>query len=346
MFSPFIVFGASKSGTTWLQKSLDAHPEVRCHFQLPVFFFKDGSRALARPGRAVFSKLESPFRELFEGEDEQRYWVRLRYFQQLRPALEQLKAAVGSRFPEAAHPAYLDEVLLETYRALGRHFLQDVPGKKCYGTKATTDLDFFFELYPRGKVIGIVRDGRDVAVSKRFHMQRRGAFYHGDEKKRWLYLLNHYRPTRLLVGLLQKHLGWFGETHYHKYTAENMRFVPAALQKFAADWKLSVEYLLSFVKKYPEQLLVVRYEDMRQDQEKVLEKIFSFLDVSRDEKTIAAIADATDIKKMRKSDSDSFFRKGVAGDWKNYFTGQDKALFKKIAGDLLIALNYAESDNW
>ncbi len=346
-FCPFVVFGPSKSGTTWLQKSLDAHPDVRCHFQLPVFFFEDGGRQLAVRGGAVFSALRSPFRELFEGEEEARYWVRLRYFQQLRPLLEREVRELAARHVEAAHPDLLRETLLETYRALAERFLQDVSGKKRYGTKATSDLDFFFELYPKGKVVGIVRDGRDVAVSKRFHMQRRGAYYHGDEKNRWLYVLNHYRPTRLLVKVLQKRLGWFGESHYRTYGSDNMYFVPSALKKFAADWKLTVEYLLRHKQQRPAQVLVVRYEDLKKNQAGMLRRIFEFLEVPADDVVLQEVMAATDFKKLKKnSGGDSFFRKGASGDWKNYFSDKDKSLFKKIAGELLIELQYAEDLNW
>ncbi|MCB0640852.1 MAG: sulfotransferase, partial [Phaeodactylibacter sp.] len=38
-FTPFVVFGAAKSGTTWLQRVINAHPDCHCHFQVPIFPF-------------------------------------------------------------------------------------------------------------------------------------------------------------------------------------------------------------------------------------------------------------------------------------------------------------------
>ncbi len=337
---PFVVFGPSKSGTTWVQRLLDAHPDVRCHFQLPLFYFADGGRKLARPGQAVFSHLQSPFQELFGGEKEAAYWVRLRYFQRLRPVLEEELGAIGRRFPEANHPDLLRETLRETYRALAERFLVDVPDKKRYGVKATTDLDFFFELYPSAKVIAVIRDGRDVAVSKRFHMQRRGAFYHGDEKSAWLYLLNHFYPSRLLVRFLQKRYGLFGASWYRKYGERDMRFTPAALRKFATDWKLTVEYLDGFRQKYPEQLLWVRYEDLKEDLARELNRMFHFLGVDCDRDVLNVVVQLTDFKRMKKKASDSFFRKGLVGDWRNYFTDADLKLFNELAGDTLRRMGY------
>jgi len=40
------------------------------------------------------------------------------------------------------------------------------------------------------------------------------------------------------------------------------------------------------------------------------------------------------------------FRNGKIGDWKNYFSNEQKKLFKKIGGNLLIKLGYEKNLNW
>ena len=40
------------------------------------------------------------------------------------------------------------------------------------------------------------------------------------------------------------------------------------------------------------------------------------------------------------------FRSGKTGGWKEHFTEEHKALFKDVAGDLLVRLGYEESNNW
>ena len=40
------------------------------------------------------------------------------------------------------------------------------------------------------------------------------------------------------------------------------------------------------------------------------------------------------------------FRSGKTGEWKKYFTGQHKQVFKEVAGDLLVKLGYEKSNNW
>ncbi|HQU36701.1 MAG TPA: sulfotransferase domain-containing protein [Anaerolineales bacterium] len=40
------------------------------------------------------------------------------------------------------------------------------------------------------------------------------------------------------------------------------------------------------------------------------------------------------------------FRSGKTGEWKKYFTGEHKRIFKDAAGDLLIRLGYEKDNNW
>jgi hypothetical protein len=40
------------------------------------------------------------------------------------------------------------------------------------------------------------------------------------------------------------------------------------------------------------------------------------------------------------------FRSGKTGGWHEYFTEEHKALFKDVAGDLLVKLGYEKDNNW
>jgi len=40
------------------------------------------------------------------------------------------------------------------------------------------------------------------------------------------------------------------------------------------------------------------------------------------------------------------FRVGKTGGWKEYFTEEHKALFKDVAGDLLVSLGYEKNNDW
>jgi hypothetical protein len=45
-------------------------------------------------------------------------------------------------------------------------------------------------------------------------------------------------------------------------------------------------------------------------------------------------------RRRGEEDSRSFFRKGVAGDWRGVFTEWDRALYEELAGDQLAAMGY------
>ena len=49
---------------------------------------------------------------------------------------------------------------------------------------------------------------------------------------------------------------------------------------------------------------------------------------------------------MGEESTESFFRKGVAGDWRNHFTPELKALYKERVGDLLVELGYEADLSW
>ena len=51
-------------------------------------------------------------------------------------------------------------------------------------------------------------------------------------------------------------------------------------------------------------------------------------------------------RKPGEEDQESFARKGISGDWRNYLTDEHKSRFKEIAGDLLIELGYEKDMNW
>ena len=45
-------------------------------------------------------------------------------------------------------------------------------------------------------------------------------------------------------------------------------------------------------------------------------------------------------------DVNHHYRKGIAGDWKNYFTDEHKDLYKQLSDDLLVRCGYEKDGNW
>jgi hypothetical protein len=78
--------------------------------------------------------------------------------------------------------------------------------------------------------------------------------------------------------------------------------------------------------------------------EEEIKRLLEFLGADAREEVVrecvssASFENWTDGRQRGEEDSTSFLRKGVAGDWKNVFTEDDKRVFKEEAGDLLIEL--------
>ena len=51
-------------------------------------------------------------------------------------------------------------------------------------------------------------------------------------------------------------------------------------------------------------------------------------------------------RRQGEEDSASFFRKGVAGDWRDVFTERDREIYKGLAGERLVEFGYEKSYDW
>ncbi|MDZ7775706.1 MAG: sulfotransferase domain-containing protein [Bacteroidales bacterium] len=51
-------------------------------------------------------------------------------------------------------------------------------------------------------------------------------------------------------------------------------------------------------------------------------------------------------KKSLKNNDKSFLRKGISGDWKNYFSKEACKVFNDFAGKELIKWNYEKDSSW
>lgn len=177
--------------------------------------------------------------------------------------------------------------------------------------------------------ISILRDGRDVLVSRAFH------------------LYNNPETTRLfdripeMNEMLEKFRSdpWYFQKHpedllcHQEMVRDSIRF-----------WSEHLERDELAVSLYPKlKIKFVRYEDLHRDVSQERKKLFEFLDVdpSKSSKILGHLKPG--FKKERPSE---FLRKGSVGDWTNYFTEQNKDWFKEYAGKQLIQYGYETSFDW
>jgi hypothetical protein len=97
---------------------------------------------------------------------------------------------------------------------------------------------------------------------------------------------------------------------------------------------------------------LVKYEDLLARDEEILGRILldhCRLDVDRGrfrEVVRAHRFEAQSGRKPGTEDAHAHERKGIAGDWRNYFTDKVRAEFKRYYGSLLVATGYETNFNW
>lgn len=326
---PFVVFGASKSGTTWLQKLIDTHPEVSCHFQRPILPINRNDVNLFHPGVTVYSSRKTPFSGLLNSDEEEQYLAELNF---LNETMGKISSNLNSHNP----------LVRKSFEQYAKRFITSIlykEGASACGTKSYTNLNEFIKLFPQGKVISIARDPRDVIVSKRFHTLRMGVFFHGDERYRVLHFLNRSEIFRRFVRSRYHNLiPIVRETYFRATDAEGkLHVAEQALYKYAYEWIAVNKYLLSFKENYSDNHLIIKYEDLKKDPNRILSSVFEFLEVENSPEVISEIIDIGKTSRVKKG-KDSFFRKGVTGDYLNHLNADQiewvNATCNEVANEL------------
>jgi hypothetical protein len=196
-----------------------------------------------------------------------------------------------------------------------------------------------FDVFPDAKVIHVLRDGRDVAVSKRFHLYRTRMFLVGDERSALLRLLNRWDRTRHLAMRLRRRLGWFGEKSFWSPDSGMPFFSEPILRIIAGDWARIVTYLLDHERQRPDRFRTIRYEDLKGSTEDTIAGMLEFLDVDQDPAVVSELAEKTSFRKMS-GEGKAFFRSGKAGDWEKHFTPRDLEVFEEVAGGAMRTAGY------
>jgi len=318
----FFITGQAKSGTSWLMRLLNAHPEILCQGE-GRFFGRDYKRPDVKRMSSETLQPSSLYRALTDA-NYLRAWI---------------ERSVWTRDRD------LDEQLAEVTRALTNHFLATsaaASGKRIVGDKTpflgSSPVEEIAEVYPDAKVIHIIRDGRDVAVSAMHHLWKHeidlggGMDLRGEEAK--------------------------NRDAYQANPAEYLRsgrsiFLPKRLARGAREWAQLVDQTM---RKGPELLgrnyAEVRYEALLNRPERELARLLSFLGAAGDDRTVDACIEAASFERWSKGrergqeDSTHLMRKGISGDWKNVFTDVDRRRFKAQAGRMLIELGYERDANW
>ena len=177
--------------------------------------------------------------------------------------------------------------------------------------------------------ISIVRDGRDVLVSRAFH------------------LFNNPTITKLFQRSpeMQQDLKRFQDNPwYFQKNPEMLLRHKRLVKRSVKRWREHLESDRATIEEQRDlKVKIVRYEDLHANTEGVRKSLFEFLEVSpkRAAKLHGVLKPGFEEERPA-----AFLRKDKVGDWKNYFTDETKQLFKEFAGEELIRQGYESSLDW
>jgi hypothetical protein len=188
-------------------------------------------------------------------------------------------------------------------------------------------------IYPDARLIYIVRDGRDVLISERFrNLVEESKFLRPEDKR--------------IVDELRRDPASFTN-------GSRSIFTESAIHRVATGWVRNLQETDGEGRRlFGEKFCSIRYEDLLTRPLAEMQRLWTFLGVQGDRALEKSIIDEMssnpdeEWQAKRNEDIASFLPKGQAGNWQRLFTGRDKAVFKEVAGEMLIKWNYENDLNW
>jgi len=294
------VISSPRSGSTWLERSLNAHPEI---YATENRFF--GQFCENWPDD---EHTKSPRITL---DAYVRAWFKVIDRSNLRGPTEANEDQAFIEFAKNVHR-------LER-RMSGKKFIID----KITPYLGTSDevLRLIKKFFPNAKLIHLYRDGRDVCTSGVFD---------------WIRKID------------------LGTNRYKKYalgedvTCERF-FTDDDLETWSRYW---VEPIQAWENTGVCPDCSISYEAMKRDYESVLNSIFSVLRLENTPAIRAKCIRAGAFEKLSggrnlgNEVATAKARKGVSGDWKNYFTKKDGLIFEQLSKGLLKEFGYEDAQEW
>jgi hypothetical protein len=189
-------------------------------------------------------------------------------------------------------------------------------------------------VYPDAQLVYIVRDGRDVLISERFRNLVEESKFLNDEDKR-------------IVEALKKDPSVFENRSRSIFTET---FIRRVARGWAADLsEIDAEGRRLYGRNY----FSLRYEDLLKDPVREMTRLWKFLGARKGAASLGKKVEAEmtsnpdeEWQSRRNEGIAAFLPKGQAGNWQRLFTGRDKALFKDIAGGMLVKWGYEKNNDW
>lgn len=294
----FFIYGHARSGTTLLTRLIRLHPEVHCNYQAHFF---------TRP----------PLLKSLVSDPEVGAWLSRRSNRWNRGRdLSPLVMRAASDF------------------IMEREALQE--GKRIVGDKSPNSLldgeavRLLHQVYPDARLIFIVRDGRDAALSHRFQ-----AFIDSPQ---------HLNAEDLRLREA------FSQTPEPFLRGERSLFTEKGIRGAAESWVRNVTETDRLGRElFPGQYISLRYEDLLQTPFENLCRLWGFLGADLSLPDLEARVSAemgrnpdADWQQQKAGDlAAPLQKKGRQGSWREMFTLRDRQIFLEIAGKVLDEWGYS-----
>jgi lipopolysaccharide transport system ATP-binding protein len=224
----------------------------------------------------------------------------------------------GSQWIYAVLQAVADERVIAP-KVKTAHFLEDtiIPGM-IYPTVYVTRQQFESVSVPENHIkFVVIRDLRDSCVSRYFSLRDSHPVTSGIVSKRREELVS-------------------------KDVDEGLLYVVRTIMRPTA--KIQLSWLNTDV-------LTIRYEDLIADEFNQFKRIIEHCQLKIEDDQLRRIVEANSFeartgRKRGEEEVQSHFRKGISGDWQNYFTDQIKEEFKALFGGVLIKTGYEKNRLW
>jgi hypothetical protein len=296
----FFIFGHARSGTTLLARLIRLHPQVHCNYQAHFF-------------------TRAPLLEGLVSESEIGAWLARRSNRWNR----------GRDLSPLVLRAASDFILERDARREGKGSPGCMVGDKSPNSLLDGEaVRRMVKVYPDGRLINIIRDGRDTALSHRFQ-----AFIDNPQSLSRQDLEIRDDFARRSEPFLRGELSIF--------TEKNLRQAAEGWVKNVVETDRVARELLG------DQYCSVRYEDLLDRPVEEMRRLWSFLGVNTpvanlDEAVLAELGENPDAEwqQHKASEIASPLHKGKQGSWREMFTTRDQELFHAIAGDTLRSWGY------
>lgn len=202
---------------------------------------------------------------------------------------------------------------------------QSDPRAKVLGDRTPHTID---PLVLKAPHIVIVRDPRDVLVSRAFH------------------IFNQPQITQLFKRHpdLQASLERFQANKWHFQENPDQLLSNSEMVRLTGQWwsqQQVSDRRLSQSGRVP--VRFVKYEELHERTSEISAELFEFLSV---DPALAPPIQGNLAPGFSTENPDKFLRKGAVGDWQNYFTDQTKNWYKEVVGEELIRWGYETNDRW